>query len=98
MNPTDPRLQKLLTAAAKATSGAPIAPPLGLETRVLARWRAAGADDNPVSVFAFFRQAVVGAGLVLVLCAAWSFTQTGGSVTGEEAARLDYDIQMSLNP
>ncbi len=98
MNPTDARLQKLLNAAAKATSGARIAPPLGHETRVLAQWRAAGADDDSVSVFAFFRHAVVGAGLVLVLSAAWSFTQTGGSVTAEEAARLDYDIQMSLNP
>ena len=49
-------------------------------------------------MFAFFRRAVVGAGLVLVLSAAWSFTQPGGSTAGDEAARLDYDIQMSLNP
>ncbi len=97
MRPTDERLQRLFKAAAKAAPEAPSAPPLGLETRVLAHWHAAVEDDS-FSVFAFFRRAVLGAGLVLALCAAWSFTQPGGSVTGDEAARLDYDIQMSLNP
>ncbi len=98
MKPTDKTLQRLFKAAAKAVPESASAPPLGLETRVLAHWRAAAADDDSGSVFAFFRRAVWGAGLVLALCAAWSFTQTGGSVTGDEAARLDYDIQMSLNP
>jgi len=98
MKPTDQKLQRLLAAAAKAAQEPDSIPPLGLETRVLARWRAARADDDSVSVFVFFRRAVLGAGLVLVLCAAWSLAQTGGSVTGDEAARLDYNIQMSLNP
>ncbi len=97
MKPTDERLQRLFKAAAKAAPEAPGAPPLGLETRVLAHWRTAGEEDA-VSVFAFFRRAVLGAGLVLVLCAAWSFLEAGGSVTGDEAARLDYDIQTSLSP
>ena len=74
------------------------APPLGLETRVLAQWRASGTDDDSVSLFAFFRRATAGAGLVLVLSAAWSLTRSGGNATGDEAALLDYDIQMSLNP
>ncbi len=98
MKPTDVRLERLFKAAAKAAPEAPGTPPFGLETRVLAEWRAAEGDDDAVSLFAFFHRAVLGAALVLVLCAAWSFTQTGGSVTGEEAVRLDYDIQMSLNP
>ncbi len=98
MKPTDQKLQKLLGAAAKAVLAATAAPPLGLETRLLARWQSAGADDDSLSVFVFFRRAVLGASLVLVLCAAWSLLQPGGSVTGQEAARLDYDIQMSLNP
>ena len=98
MKPTDQTLQRLLNAAAKAAPEAAAAPPLGLETRVLANWRAAGTDDDSVSLFAFFRRAVLGAGLVLVLSAAWSLTQSGGSATGDEAALLDYDIQMSLNP
>ncbi len=98
MKPTDETLQRLLNAAAKAAPEAADAPPLGLETRVLANWRAAGADDESVSLFAFFRRATLGAGLVLVLCAAWSLTQPGGNATGDEAALLDYDIQTSLNP
>ena len=98
MNPTDQSLQRLLKAAAQAAPAAADATPLGLETRVLANWRAAGADDESVSLFAFFRRAVLGAGVVLVLSAAWSFTRPGGGAMGEEAAVLDYNIQMSLNP
>jgi hypothetical protein len=98
MKPTDERLQRLLKAAAKAAPEVAETPPLGLETRVLACWRAEGAEDEELSVFAFFRRATVGAGLVLALCAAWSLAQTGGSSSADEAAQLDYNIQMSLNP
>jgi hypothetical protein len=98
MKPNDGMLQRLLKAAAKAAPEAVDAPPLGLETRVLANWRAAGTEDESVSLFAFFRRAVLGASLVLVLSAAWSLTQSGGNTSGDEAALLDYDIQMSLNP
>jgi hypothetical protein len=98
MNPSDTKLQRLLETAAKVRPEAPGAPPLGLETRVLAEWRAGGADADEVWTFAFFRRAALGASLVLALCAAWSLTQTGSSLAGEEAAQLDYNIQMSLNP
>jgi hypothetical protein len=98
MKPTDQTLQRLLNAAAKAAPERAEAPPLGLETRVLANWRAVATDDESVSLFAFFRRAMLGAGLVLVLSAVWSLTQSGGGVAGDEAARLDYDIQMSLHP
>jgi hypothetical protein len=98
MKPTDQTFQRLLNAAARAAPEAAGAPPLGLETRVLANWRTAATEDESVSLFAFFRRAVLGASLVLVLCAAWSLTQSGGYVAGEEAALLDYNIQTSLNP
>ena len=98
MRPTDQMLQRLLSAAARATPENVNAPPLGLENRILARWRAEGADDESVSLFAFLRRAVLGASLVLVLSAAWSLTQTGTSAIGDEAALLDYNIQTSLNP
>ena len=98
MKSSNEKLQRLLQAAAKAAPEAVSAPPLGLETRVLAEWRAAGFEEDEVSIFAFFRRAALGAGLVLVLCAAWSLTQTAGSATGDEAARLDYNVEMSLNP
>jgi hypothetical protein len=96
--PTDQTLQRLFEAAAKAAPEAVDAPPPGFETRVLAHWRAAGTDDESVTLFAFLRRAMLGAGLVLVLSAAWSLTRSGGNPTGDEAALLDYDIQMSLNP
>jgi hypothetical protein len=95
---TDQRLQRLLNAAAKAPPESAAAPPLGLETRVLAHWRAATTADDSVSLFAFLRRAMLFAGLALVLSAAWSLTRPGGNATGDEAAMLDYEIQMSLNP
>jgi hypothetical protein len=98
MKPTDKTLQRVLKAAAKAATKPEAAPPLWLETRVLAHWRAAGTEDDSVSLFAFLRRAMLGAGLVLVLCAAWSLTRPAGNVAGDEAALLNYDIQMSLNP
>ena len=98
MKPRDQTLHRLLNAAAKAAPAAAAVPPLGLETRVLGNWRAGSADDESVSLFAFFRRAMLGASLVLALSAVWSLTQSAGSATGDEAAVLDYNIQMSLNP
>jgi hypothetical protein len=98
MKSTDETYRRLLDAAAKAAPEAPVAPPLGLETRILAQWRADSADDDSISLLAFLRRATLGAGLVLALCAAWSFVGAGGGAPGDEAALLNYDIQMSLNP
>ncbi|MCX6928519.1 MAG: hypothetical protein NT154_35720 [Verrucomicrobia bacterium] len=97
MMPNEEKLQRLLSAAAKAPSEIPTAAP-GLETRVLANWRAGRADDESAWLFAFFRHAIVGASLVLVLSAAWSLSRATVAGPGDEAALLDYDIQMSLNP
>ena len=97
MKPTDETLQRLLKAAAKAAPEVAAAP-LGLETRVLASWRAAGMDDDAVSLLAFLRRATLGAGLVLVLIAAWSLSHSGPVAAGDEAALLDHDIQASLHP
>ena len=98
MKAHDQTFQRLLDAAAKVPREPAAAPPFGLETRVLAQWRAAAPDEDSVSLFAFFRRAAVGASLVLLLSAAWSFTRPSASPTGEDAALLDYHIQMSLNP
>ncbi len=98
MKPTDRFLQRLLDAAAHAPPEPATVPPFGLETRILAQWRGAAAEDDTVSLFAFFRRAMFGASLVLVLCATWCFSRPTGSPIGDEAAVLDYDIQMSLSP
>jgi len=97
MKPINQSLERLLQAAAQAAPEA-AAPPLGLETRVLANWRASWMDDDSVSLFAILRHAAVCAALVLVLSAAWSLTQNGAGPAGDEAARLDYNIQTSLAP
>jgi hypothetical protein len=98
MKPSDQSLRRLLDAAAKATPEALGDPPLGFETRVLAHWRAAQADEEPAFLFLFLRRAAVGASLVLLLSAAWSLTSPAVSPTNREAALLDYQIQMSLSP
>jgi len=98
MKPSDQTLQRLIGAAAKVPPEPVGAAPLGLESRVLANWRAGRADDESASLFAFFRHAMVGASLVLALSAAWSLSRPTGGAPGDEAALLDNDIQMSLNP
>jgi len=98
MKATDETMQRLLNAAAKAPAEAPAAPTLGLETRVLACWRAGTADDDSASLFAFLRHALVGASLVLALSAVWSLSQPTGTAAGDEAALLNYEFQKGLNP
>ena len=98
MKPTKQAFERLLDAAAKAPAEPASVPPFGLETRVLAQWRAAGMDDDSVPLLTFLRHAMFSAALVLVLSAAWSLTRPGPGSTGDEAAFLDYEIQMSLNP
>jgi hypothetical protein len=98
MKPTNETLQRLLNAAAKVPSKAPMAPPLGLETRILAQWREGTAGDDSASLFAIFRHAMVGASLVLALSAVWTLSHPAGSAAGDEATLLNYEIQQSLNP
>ena len=98
MNRTDQTLQKLLAAAAKAPREPADAAPLGLETRVLANWRARATEDESGSLFAFLRHAVLGASLVLALSAAWTFAHRAAGTAGDEATLLNYAIQVSLNP
>jgi hypothetical protein len=97
MKATDESLQRLLKAAAKAPPENAAAP-LGLETCVLAHWRAARTDGDSAFLFAFLRRATLSASLVLLLSAAWSLSRPSASPTSDEAALLDYEIQMSLNP
>jgi hypothetical protein len=98
MKANERSLQRLLDAAAKAPTEGIGAPPFGLETRVLANWRAAREDEEPAFLFLFLRRAMIAASFILLLSAAWSFTRPSIGPAGEEAAQLDYQIQMSLNP
>jgi hypothetical protein len=98
MKASDGSLQRLFKAAAKAPSPTNSEPPFGLETRVLACWRAAPENDVPAFLFLFLRRATIGASLILLLSAAWSLSRPSLSPAGADAALLDYQIQMSLNP
>jgi len=98
MKPNDQSLRRLLEGAAKAPPEAIGTAPWGLETRVLAHWRAARAEDDSAFLFAFLCRATLSASLVLVLSAAWSLTRPSASLAGDEAAFLDHEIQTSLSP
>jgi hypothetical protein len=98
MKATDPMFQRLLAAAAKAAPEAAPSPPFGLETRVLAHWRAAAPDDESAFLFAFFRRAMLCATFVFLCSAAWSLTRPAGDLSADEAMLANYDVQMSLNP
>jgi hypothetical protein len=98
MKANERSLERLIAAGAKASPEPTGIPPFGLETRVLANWRAAQVVEEPAFLFVFLRRAMIAASFVLVLSAAWSFTRPGIGPAGEEADQLDYQIQMSLNP
>jgi hypothetical protein len=94
----DHQLQRLLDAAAKSSAKAADAAPLGLETRIIAQWRAAATDDETAFLFAFFRRAMLCATMVLLFSAAWSFSRMSHEVSADEAILDNYDVQLSLNP
>jgi len=98
MKPADQILQRLLNAAAQAPPPAPGPAPFGLETRLLAQWRAADEADETDLVFAFFRRAVVCACLVLLLSAVWSLTRPTADVAANEVALANYSVNFSLWP
>ena len=59
-------LDRLLRAAARARPEMAEVPP-GLETRVLAHWRAGARQDESLFLFAFLRRAALGAAMALAL-------------------------------
>ena len=93
----DERFEWLLKAASQASRKPNEEPPFGLETRVLAQWRAGLAEDESAVLFAFFRRAMVVATLALLLSASWSLTRPS-DVSGDEAAMGQYEFQAGLTP
>jgi hypothetical protein len=64
----------LFQAARVAPQQAPEPMPERLQTRILARWRSgAGADDFMTGLGVIFRRALIGAGVVMLFCIAWSY-------------------------
>ncbi len=99
MKPNDNQLERLLQAAAKAPPGGTAEIPGGLESRVLAQWRAGTVDeDDSLFMFTFLRRSLIGAVAVLALCAAWSLTQPLSEASTDGSALASYESQAGFYP
>jgi hypothetical protein len=90
MKSSDLRLDRLLRAAAEATSDQPNEMPFGFDTRVLARWRA-GLNRDFVDVGRLLRRVVLLSLAVIALASAGAYQELrlsddfGESLTDEYA-------------
>jgi hypothetical protein len=67
-------LSRLFKAARVTPQQLPEPMPEQLQTRILARWRSGpGVDDFMMFVGVIFRRALIGAGVVMLFCIAWSY-------------------------
>jgi len=67
MNPLDDQLDRLFRAAGKVHPGAVPAPAYGLETRVLAAWRAANAGEVSGWDLALLVRGLIVASVIMVI-------------------------------
>jgi hypothetical protein len=93
---TEP-LQRLFRAAAAAAKEIPATPPRGLENRVIAQWRKAGAEDDFAPLMELFRRAAVLVGCILFLSMGWSWMQNK-SESASEIALASYALDLQLPP
>jgi len=89
--------ERLLKTAAMAPMEKPSALPFALETRVLAGWRSAPAEDDFALLAYVFQRAVICAGIILVASAGWSWFETRPQAAGEMAL-ANYTIATHLAP
>jgi len=100
MNPIDRGLNRLFKAAAQAPKPGPEEVPFGLETRVMAEWRASLRPESGDIFVAWFRRAAIGACLLAVASLAWNYHDLTNGEKGisEELAIADASMQKGLNP
>ncbi len=98
MKPSDDKLERLLQAAAKAPPRGAEEIPYGLETRVLAQWRAGVVEDDSAFLFTFLRRALLGAAAVLALSVVWTLAQPASDAWGDGSAMATYERQAGFNP
>lgn len=93
MNPVDKQLDRLLKAAARAPR--PVAGAVfGLETRVLAHWRAALRNEGGEFLVTWFRRATICAVILAVASVAWNYHDAGGRSSAELVADSAMGIGM----
>lgn len=100
MNPTDRQLNRLFKAASQAPKPGAEEPPFGLETRVMAEWRASLRSENGDFFVAWFRKAAIGACLLAVVSLAWNFHDltSGEKGISDELAIADSSMQQGMYP
>jgi hypothetical protein len=67
MNPLDDQLDRLFRAARSAAPAPDAAPPYGMETRVLAAWRAAGPAQAGLWDMAVLVKALIVASIIMAI-------------------------------
>jgi hypothetical protein len=70
----DKRMDRLLRSAALAGETAPVAPPFGFETRVVALWRSGAGRANGLA--SLVRRVAILSAVVTVIAAAAAFRET----------------------
>jgi len=97
MKSFQPKLQRLLKAAAAAPKETPGAPPFGLETRVLAHWRSGAAGEDFTPLATIFHRAAICAATILVASAGWTWFENRQDASGAMAL-ANYTITIQLKP
>jgi hypothetical protein len=98
MKSSDEMLRQLFAAAKAAPADAPEAVPSHLQTRVLAHWRAGAAGtDSWAGLAAVLRGALFCAGVAMVLCVAWSYSELT-DVHDNDVAISNYELRADLMP
>ncbi len=101
MNPIDDQLNRLFRAAQHAPSPE-IAPPFGLETRVLAAWREGAKAPASFWDMAVLRRGLILAGVIMTVsflpALTSSSTGTGTSVVADEYQVADTSVDTDAYP
>ncbi len=92
MKPVDEQIDRLLKAASRAPKAAAGDPPFGMETRVLAHWRASLGTDAADFLVIWFRRATICAGILAILSLAWNYH----NISEHSSAELVADSAMSM--
>jgi hypothetical protein len=98
MKSRDEMLRQLFAAAKAAPVEAPEPVSSHLQTRVLAHWRAGAAGhDSWAGLAAVLRGALVCAGVAMMLCVAWSYSELT-DVHDNDVAISNYELRADLMP
>ena len=96
MKPVDEQLDRLMKAGARAPRSASSGAIFGLETRVLARWRASLRNENGEFFVLWFRRAAICASILALASLAWNYHNFNQRSSAELVA--DSAMSMGIEP